>query len=351
MSEQYLRFFDKYGIKLIIVPKEAHYRMGAVERLRAVRRLQLYKMQQGEPNLELADAVRMACNQRNRLRNVHGSSPAQMVFGYNPASGGLIDEPAPTRPDVHEAIQQDHAVRHLASKAFYEANHDALLKRSILSRSRPELAPLQLGDYAFYWRSPETKLDAHRWRGPGLVCAIEPRATEDGILRPHVYWLAHGSSLVRCAPEHVRAEVPAERLARLESMPDTALRQPVCDRVRNSLIPVQGPVRFLDLAPGPTFSNAKAPLLSATSPPPLANEPLEPKEDDSMTGRMGETTEQDQQAAAAQTAAAADTEPHTHTRHGSCRHTNSRRCRNTNHSNSRRKKRKQGKIEESHTQR
>ena len=191
MSEQYLRFFDKYGIKLIIVPKEAHYRMGAVERLHAVRRLQLYKMQQGEPNVELADAVRMACSQRNRLRNVHGSSPAQMVFGYNPASGGLIDEPAPTRPDVHEAIQQDHALRHLASKAFYEANHDALLKRSILSRPRPELEPLQLGDYAFYWRSPETKLDAHRWRGPGLVCAIEPRTTEDGILRPHVYWLAH----------------------------------------------------------------------------------------------------------------------------------------------------------------
>ena len=156
----------------------------------------------------------------------------------------------------------------------------------------------------------------HSTGGPGLVCAIEPRTTEDGILRPHVYWLAHGSSLVRCAPEHVRAEVPAERLARLDAMPETALSQPVCDRVRNALIPVQGPVRFLDLATGPTFSNAKAPLLSATSPPTMANEQLEPKEDDNMNGQQNtqtieETTKTEQQAAAAQTAAAADTEPHT----------------------------------------
>ena len=123
--------------------------------------------------------------------------------------------------------------------------------------------------------------------------------------------------MVRCAPEHVRAEVPAERLARLESMPETALSQPVCDRVRNALIPVQGPVRFLDLATGPTFSNVKAPMLSANSPPTLANEQLEPKEDDNMTGQQNsqtieETTKTEQQAAAAQTAAAADTEPHTH---------------------------------------
>ena len=75
ISQKYLEFFDKYNIKLILVPKEAHHRMGTVERLHAVRRLQLLKMKKEEPDLSLDVAVRVACQQRNRLRSVAGSSP------------------------------------------------------------------------------------------------------------------------------------------------------------------------------------------------------------------------------------------------------------------------------------
>ena len=314
MSQKYLDFFDKNGIKLILVPKEAHYRMGTVERLHAVRRLQLLKMQQEEPNLLLEDAVLAACHQRNRLRTVSGSSPYQIVFGHNPRSNGLLDEPVDLRPpDDISNHQADQALRHLAAKAFFEANNSQLLKRALLARPRSEHAPAQLGDWVYYWRQSDSKLDPTRWRGPALVCAIEPRSQETGVLRASVYWLAHGSSLVRVAPEHIRPEVARERSHRLNEQPSTALTTGIRDRVLQALQPAQGPVRFLDLAPRESFSNAKesnSVVQSVNSVQPPAEdhpdtemlEPLEPQQ-------TAAAAEQTTSAAAEHPAAAAEHEP------------------------------------------
>ena len=221
--------------------------------------MQLLKMQQDEPNVLLEDAVPVACHQRNRLRSVHGSSPYQIVFGHNPQSNGLCDEPHLSKPlDDTEQHQKDQALRYSAAKAFYEANNNQLLKRALLARPRSEHVAASLGDWIYYWRQGENKLDPARWRGPALVCAIEPRKNDDGRIRASVYWVAHGSSLVRVASEHIRAEVARERVHRLETQPDTAVSNSLVHRVRQALTPVQGPVRFLDLAGDPTFSNAKA---------------------------------------------------------------------------------------------
>ena len=263
MSQKYANFMDDNGIKFILVPKEAHHRMGTVERLHAVRRLQLLKMKKEKPELELDKAVVAACHQRNRLRTVHGSSPAQIVFGYNPNELGLTDEPMVERAEPRRAHQDDQALRLLAARAFYEANHDANLRRALLAKPRKEHEPLPVGEYAYYWRTAENKLDTSRWRGPALICAIEPRLTDGGVPRPHVYWLAHGSALVRVAPEHIRPEVPRERSARVQHLPHTVQAEDVSSTVRNALQPVRGPIRFVDLAPRTAVSDAT----SSASPP------------------------------------------------------------------------------------
>ena len=117
---------DYYKIKLILIPKEAHFKMGTVERLHAVRRLQLLKMKKEMPNIDLQQAIPVACAQRNRLRNIHGSSPAELVFGKAPnALSGLLDEPHDLRPDLPKAAQDLVVLRTLAAKAFHEANNDA----------------------------------------------------------------------------------------------------------------------------------------------------------------------------------------------------------------------------------
>ena len=245
MGQAYLDFMDDHNIKLILVPKEAHYRMGTVERLHAVRRLQLLKMKKEKPELDLKSAVATACHQRNRLRTVHGSSPAQIVFGFQPTDLGLIDEPMQERADPRKAHQQDQELRLLAARAFYEANHSATLRKALLSKARVEHLPLQIGDYAYYWRSNDKKLAISRWRGPALVCAIEPRKLDSGATKPSVYWLAHGSALVRVAPEHLRPEVPRERSARIEHLPETVQQADVESTVLAALRPVRGPVFWI----------------------------------------------------------------------------------------------------------
>ena len=255
MSQRFLDAVDYYKIKLILIPKEAHFKI--------VRRLQLLKMKKEMPNIDLQQAIRVACTQRNRLRNIHGSSPAELVFGKAAnALSGLLDEPHDLRPDLPKAAQDLVVLKTLAATAFHEANSDALLRRSLLARPRSEHEPLELGTWAYYWRHGDSKFDTSHWRGPSLICMIEPKPTTDAqVFTPQVYW--HGSSMARVAPEHIRAELPRERLARLENTPETATHRSAQEKILSALRPLRGPVRFLDLLPqqfsssgGTSFANA-----------------------------------------------------------------------------------------------
>ncbi len=267
MSEAFQSWCDESRIKLTLVPKEAHHRMGLVERLHAVRRQQLHKMKAEKPELKLEVAVWHACSQRNRLRTVHGSSPASIVMGFTPGDGGILDEPNSLKPDGRPGHQEDEAIRHQAAKAFYEANHSSCIRRALLAKSRTEHVQQEVGEYVYYWRTSNDKMEPSRWRGPALVCMVEPRV-EDGLQRPLVYWLAHGASLVRVAPEHVPREVGSERATRLETMPHTAVRQPLQEQLVQTLQPVRGPVRFLNLQgqQGPNLQSS-APNISADDSP------------------------------------------------------------------------------------
>ena len=112
----------------------------------------------------------------------------------------------------------------------------------------------------YYWRNSDPKLELSRWRGPGLICSMQPRGDDSHAgPRPSVYWIAHGNALVRAAPEHVRAETPREYQARLQRMPQTARVADVETTVRAALRPVRGPIRFLDLSGDPPFAHATAP--------------------------------------------------------------------------------------------
>ena len=75
MNEFYLSYMDDKNIKLELIPREAHYRLGTVERLHAVRRMQLLKVKQDKPEATLEQLVPIACSLRNQLRSIHGSSP------------------------------------------------------------------------------------------------------------------------------------------------------------------------------------------------------------------------------------------------------------------------------------
>ena len=196
-------------------------------------------------------AVNYAAEQRNRLRTVHGSSPASIVFGALPAAHGLSDEPFNPAAGDHDAQAANQQARLLAAKAFHEANSDRALRASVLARGRPDPASFSVGSYVYYFRAqaPDNKggklNPAGRWRGPALVCAIEERANKQDVI-----WVAHGKSLARATPEQLRPELPSKLLpARRPCRSWIKFEQPfdlsvvqfvhwICSPVLHSLSPV-----------------------------------------------------------------------------------------------------------------
>ena len=157
-----------------------------------------------------------------------------------------------------KAYQELQQLRLIAAKAFHEANNSHTLRNALMSKSRAEAMQFYPGDWVYYWRSGDQKLEPSRWRGPGIVCSMQPRDDTTTGPRPTIYWIAHGSALVRVAPEHLRAETPRECHGRLQHLPHTARTASVETTLRQILHPVRGPVRFLDFSGDPPFADATA---------------------------------------------------------------------------------------------
>ena len=102
-----------------------------------------------------------------------------------------------------------------------------------------------VGDWVFYWKPQTHTLDPFRWRGPALVIAVE--CTTDRATT--IFWVVHGSSLVRTTRQQLRHETVPERYER-QAKPgaENDLKRPLANRILAALRPVRGPVRDLDLA-------------------------------------------------------------------------------------------------------
>ena len=116
--------------------------------------------------------------------------------------------------------------------------------------------------------------------------------------QPTVSWIAHGSALVRFAPEHLRAETPRECHARLQHIPHTACTASVETTLRQALHPVRGPVRFLDLFGDPAFADATADKNEADEPKKTDGDAVEalqqdaPKDEDEGAAAAADTEQQ-----------------------------------------------------------
>ena len=64
-----------------------------------------------------------------------------------------------------------------------------------------------VGDYVYYWKPQTHKLDPFRWRGPAMVVSVEASIDRKTI----IYWIVHGSSLVRATRQQLRFETVPER--------------------------------------------------------------------------------------------------------------------------------------------
>ena len=208
-SDEVMRYVTEHGIQLVISPGEAHERLAQLERRHQVlrRSVELYLEDNPPTGQEsLVEALCFVIPQLNQSLSVGGFSPTQWVLGYQPnIPGSLLDSNVNySHLDPTEAFQHKMQCRVRAATAVVKADNDLRLRRALLRQHRGNPPRMLVGQKCFYWREAAGTGPRIRWKGPATVVLVESQRGPDHP--PTVYWLVHGSALIRAAPEHVRPD-------------------------------------------------------------------------------------------------------------------------------------------------
>ena len=240
-SDEMLTWTSDMNVQHMISPGETHTRLGIVERRHAVLR-KAVEIYMDDLGLQTVDGLRQALAyvlpQVNSTPSAAGFSPAQWVIGYQPAFPGdlLAEGLNPSHLGGNLSFEKVLVKRSTAKQALVKADTDQRLRRALLRRYAGSSTLLEPGQSCFYWRDARhADLVKIRWLGPATVIF---REDDPSTGKPHLYWIAHGTQLPRCAPHHVRADF---RTA------DTLIGGLVEARRLVSQLKSRGVTRYLDL--------------------------------------------------------------------------------------------------------
>ncbi|CAE7901478.1 GIP [Symbiodinium sp. KB8] len=217
-SDEMMHFTTEHGIELVISPGEAHERLAQLERRHQVlrRAVELYLEDNpptGSGTEALIEALTFVVPQLNQSLSVGGFSPTQWVLGYQPTvPGSLLDSNVNySHLDPSTAFHYKMECRVRAATAVVKADNDLRLRRALLRQHRGDAPQLLVGQRCFYWREAAGPGPRIRWKGPATVVLVESQRGPN--TPPTVYWLVHGTALIRAAPEHVRPDLENATLA------------------------------------------------------------------------------------------------------------------------------------------
>ena len=240
-SDEMMSWAANHNIQHMISPGEAHTRLSLVERRHQILRksLEVYMddMQLTSVN-GLREALAYTLPQINSTPSVAGYSPSQWVIGYQPGFPGdlLAEGLNPTHLDGIMSFEKHLEKRAAAKQALIKADTDRRLRRALLRRYAGTNALLEPGQTCFYWRvARHGDLVKIRWLGLAKVILRE----DDESGKPSLYWISHGTQLLRCAPHHVRADFRSA---------DTVVGGLVEARRSVAALKSRGVTRFLDLS-------------------------------------------------------------------------------------------------------
>eukprot|EP00435_Cladocopium_sp_Y103_P017933 s4786_g4.t1 len=163
-------------------------------------------------------------------------------------------------------LERNHAVRRRMLEIFKKEMPEVSFEKALLvtghQRNRLSSVKGSWWVYVFYWKPQTHKLDPFRWRGPAIAVSVEPSMDRKTM----VYWIVHGSSLVRATRQQLRFEMVPERYER-QSKPSylPSMKKPLTTRLLEALKPVRGPVRAIDLCSGAAAAGESEPV-SASKP-------------------------------------------------------------------------------------
>ena len=210
-SDSTMQWCESNDIEIRISPGQAHTRTSIVERRRQIARkaVSIFMM---ENNFTGLDGVRSALSwvvpALNSNSFVNGFTPTQLALGREPALPGLLTDkrtsPLQLQLTEQEKLRRKLRLKFSAQSACGKAEIDVKLRRALLRRFTGKDEELLAGERRYYWRDTADKAHTIRWSGPAVVVAVE-RNPDSGTIS--VYWLAHGTVLLRAGVQHVHKMV------------------------------------------------------------------------------------------------------------------------------------------------
>ena len=187
-----------------VAPGEAHEQLALVERRRAffekgIGDLHEWLWDYGTSGGNaIREAISYVVPELNATPSPSGFSPSQWVLGQQPSFPGELLGSSLAPMHLETSFENELNKRNAAKIAIIHADTDQRLRRALL---RKYAGPLQPGMKCFYWRGARAA-DLVKIRWKALILR-----EDDADQRPNVYWIAHKSQLLTCAPHHVRPEI------------------------------------------------------------------------------------------------------------------------------------------------
>ena len=224
VSQAFEEYLQSLNVQCTVVPPDAHWQMGRIERHGGVLQSMLSKYElehdvtdyfQFQQALTHCTMAKNACSLR------HGYSPETLVFGRGLRVPGSIvgDDTLPAHAiatnDDSQGIRfrKVLAMRETARRAFHAADNDMAIRRAALRRDRPHRGAYEPGEWVMVWKS---HLNKGSWIGPAKVII------QDG---PTSVFCNNAGSVMRAAPEHIRPVSAVEaRLIPMTENPMSLLR-------------------------------------------------------------------------------------------------------------------------------
>ena len=205
-SEQILEQLQGLSIKAFVTA--AAWQRGRIERHGDIAKEMLARLDNETPlvnDVAFDRALTQVFQAKNALVRHLGYSPEQIVLGKSvqvPGSltsdEGLSSHTLALGEELEsERHRQRLELRCAARKAFFEADNSQAIRRAVLRRSTPARGPFLAGSWVLYWtkKSSPNRLAAGRWHGPAKVICQEGQS---------IVWIAHGTTILRRAPENLR---------------------------------------------------------------------------------------------------------------------------------------------------
>ncbi|CAK0904649.1 unnamed protein product, partial [Prorocentrum cordatum] len=190
---------------------EAHWLMGKVERRIQLFKRLMTKMATHDPDCSTQELVTWAVSAINSMDKVGNHSPFEHVLGVT----GMAPSNNPFAIIDGDTGETQEQRRLLAHPSYLECEYAERRRHAEQARNRI-YQTWEAGDLVHFWRDGKGRENRPGkkggWHGFARVLVQEKRHIDGRTRVTSVVWIAHGNTLIRCAPEHLRQASETEKM-------------------------------------------------------------------------------------------------------------------------------------------